>query len=146
MRLTPGHRSEPLHDLETDSRFYDDEDGEHEADADWEPSRDELVSWAEQKAFGYAIGSVRVLLPERQTARAPVDAYLTGRQQPAGQCPERQATRTGVELGLRRALAERLAIRLRTGLSHRAAGGPWGRETERDRERQRRDAEARSAG
>ncbi|CAM5263214.1 Recombinase RecB OS=Streptomyces aurantiogriseus OX=66870 GN=GCM10010251_82040 PE=4 SV=1 [Streptomyces aurantiogriseus] len=132
-----------LYDLETDSRFHDDEDGEHEADADWEPSRHELVSWAEQKAFGYAIGSVRVLLPERQTVRALVDAYLTGRQQAADQHTEKKPARTGVELVLRRALAERLAIRLRTGLSHRAAGGTWGRETERDRERQRRDAEAR---
>ncbi|MFF8322280.1 hypothetical protein ACF06V_34635 [Streptomyces bobili] len=126
-----------LYDLENDSRFYDDED-----DADWEPSRDEPVSWAEQKAFGYAVGSVRVLLPERQTVRALVDAYLAARRQEAGRCTEKGPAPAGVEQGLRRALAERLAVRLRTGLSHRAAGGAWGRETERDRARQRRDAEA----
>ncbi|MFF8196176.1 hypothetical protein ACF05L_36115 [Streptomyces bobili] len=135
-----------LYDLEDDSRFYDDEDGEggeDEDDADWEPSRHELVSWAEQKAFGYAVGSVRVVLPERQTVRALVDAYLAARRQEAHRCTEKEPAPVGVEQGLRRALAERLAIRLRTGLSHRAAGGAWGRETERDRARQRRDAEAR---
>ncbi|AVH93730.1 MULTISPECIES: hypothetical protein [Streptomyces] len=134
-----------LYDLKDDSRFYDDEDGEggeNDDDAGWEPSRDELVSWAEQKAFGYAVGSVRVLLPERQTVRALVDAYLAARRQEAHQCTKKEPAQVGVEQGLRRALAERLAIRLRTGLSHRAVGGAWGRETERDRARQRRDAEA----
>ncbi|MGW2781244.1 hypothetical protein ACWC3X_08340 [Streptomyces populi] len=129
-----------LHDLEADDRF-DDEDCED--DADWEPSRHELVSWTEQKAFGYAVGSVRVLLPERQTVRALVDSYLAAHRQEADRCTEKEPAPTGVEQGLRRALAERLAIRLRTGLSHRAAGGSWGRETELDRARQRRDAEAR---
>ncbi len=134
-----------LYDLEDDGRFYDDEDGEggeDEDDADWEPSRHEPVSWAEQKAFGYAVGSVRVLLPERQTVRALVDAYLATRRQKVHRCTEKVLAPVGVEQGLRRALAERFAIRLRTGLSHRAAGGAWGRETERDRARQRRDAEA----
>ncbi|MBL1104539.1 hypothetical protein JK361_08005 [Streptomyces sp. 5-8] len=145
-----------LYDLESDSRFHDEYDeyeeyGDDEADeydaaeagADWEPSRDELVSWAKQKAFGYAIGSVRVLLPERQTVRALVDAYLAEHQREAQRNPEPEPAPDGVERGLRRALAERFAVRLRTGLSHRAAGGGWGRETERDRARQRRDAEAR---
>ncbi|WP_225823921.1 hypothetical protein [Streptomyces naphthomycinicus] len=133
-----------LHDLESDSRFDEDEDGD-EDDEDgtgWEPSRHEPVSWAEQKAFGYAIGSVRILLPERQTVRALVDAYLDTHRPAADPHPEREPAPAGVESGLRRALAERLAIRMRTGLSHRAAGGAWGRETERDRERRRRDAEA----
>lgn len=132
-----------LHDLEADGRFHDDEDGGDEDDADWEPSRHEPVSWAEQKAFGYAVGSVRVLLPERRTVRTLVDSYLAARRQGADRCTEKEPAPTGVEQGLRRALAERLAIRLRTGLSHRAAGGAWGRETERDRARRRRDAEAR---
>ncbi|MES4889703.1 hypothetical protein [Streptomyces sp. NPDC096012] len=134
-----------LHDLADDGRFYDDEDGEgggDEDNTDWEPGRHELVSWAEQKAFGYAVGSVRVLLPERQTVRALVDAYLAARRQEADRCTEEGPAPAGVEQGLRRALAERLAIGLRTGLSHRAAGGAWGRETERDRARRRRDAEA----
>ncbi|MGW3465040.1 hypothetical protein ACWDE9_38160, partial [Streptomyces olivaceoviridis] len=144
-----------LHDLESDSRFdddlyddlYDEDDGgngEDEADADWVPSRAEVVSWAEQKAFGYAVGSVRLVLPERQTVRALVDAYLAEHiaEHHAGRDAE-QETSAGVEWGLRRALAERLAIRLRAGLSHRAAGGAWGRETERDRARRRRDAGAR---
>ncbi|QEU83489.1 hypothetical protein [Streptomyces viridosporus] len=132
-----------LYDLEDDGRFYDDEDGEDEDDADWEPSRHEPVSWAEQKAFGYAVGSVRVLLPERQTMRALVDAYLAARRQKTNRYTEKGPAPAGVEQGLRRALAERLAVRLRAGLSHRAAGGAWGRETERDRARRRRDAEAR---
>ncbi|MFF3354035.1 hypothetical protein ACFYWN_15520 [Streptomyces sp. NPDC002917] len=133
-----------LYDLEADGRFYDDEEEEDgEDDVDWEPSRHELVSWTEQKAFGYAVGSVRVLLPERQTVRALVDSYLAARRQEADQCTEKERAPTCVEQGLRRALAGRLAIRLRTGLSHRATGGTWGRETERDRARQRRDAEAR---
>ncbi|MGW2826153.1 hypothetical protein ACWC24_34965 [Streptomyces sp. NPDC001443] len=129
-----------LYDLEANSRFYDDEDGD---DADWEPSRDEPVSWAEQKAFGYAVGSVRVLLPERQTVRALVDSYLAAHRQEADPRTKKEPAPTGVEQGLRRALAERFAIRLRTALSHRAAGGAWGRETKRDRARHRRDAEAR---
>ncbi|MFD5257269.1 hypothetical protein ACFWM5_31150 [Streptomyces bobili] len=132
-----------LYDLEDDGRFYNDEDDEDEDDPDWEPSSHELVSWAEQKVFGYAVGSVRVVLPERQTVRALVDAYLAARRQEADRCTEEGLAPAGVEQGLRRALAERLAIRLRTGLSHRAAGGAWGRETERDRARQRLDAEAR---
>ncbi|MFD0459714.1 hypothetical protein ACFQ2H_35575 [Streptomyces violaceoruber] len=81
-----------LYDLEDDSRFYDDEDdegGEAEDDADWEPSRHELVSWAEQKAFGYAVGSIRVLLPERQTVRALVDDYLAAHRREADRCAER---------------------------------------------------------
>ncbi|MET9013186.1 hypothetical protein ABZX74_20025 [Streptomyces olivaceoviridis] len=148
-----------LHDLESDSRFHDDlydeddEDddgnGEGEAAADWQPSRHEPVSWAEQKAFGYAVGSVRLVLPERRTVRALVDAYLA--EHNAGRDADgnadrdaEQETPAGVEWGLRRALAERLAIRMRAGVSHRAAGGTWGRETERDRARRRRDAEARS--
>ncbi|MGW2100540.1 hypothetical protein ACWCPX_23105 [Streptomyces olivaceoviridis] len=144
-----------LHALESDSRFHDDlydeddEDddgnGEGEADADWKPSRHEPVSWAEQKAFGYAVGSVRLVLPERRTVRALVDAYLA--EHNAGRDADgnaEQETPAGVEWGLRRALAERLAIRMRAGVSHRAAGGTWGRETERDRARRRRDAEARS--
>ncbi|MGA5278773.1 hypothetical protein ACPCKL_34525 [Streptomyces cellulosae] len=134
-----------LYDLEDDSRFYDDEDdegGEDEDDADWEPSRHELVSWAEQKAFGYAVGSIRVLLPERQSVRALVDDYLAAHWREADRCAERGPAPSGVERDLRRALAERLAVRLRTGLSHRAAGRAWGRETECERARRRRDAEA----
>ncbi|MEW2624064.1 hypothetical protein [Streptomyces sp. NPDC048106] len=127
-----------LYALQNDSRFQDDED-----DADWRPSRDELVSRAEESAFGYAVGSVRVLLPERQTVRALADSYLAARRQEADRRPEKEPAPDRVEQGLRRALAERLAIRLRTALSHRAAGGAWGRETERDRARRRRDAEAR---
>ncbi|MFJ4584650.1 hypothetical protein [Streptomyces echinatus] len=136
-----------LHDLESDSRFddedFDGEDDEAGAGGEWEPSRDQPVSWAEQKAFGYAIGSLRVLLPERQTVRTLVEAYLAGRQQETKERTETRPAPAGVEPGLRRALAERLAVRLRAGLSHRAAGGGWGRETERDRARRRREAEAR---
>ncbi|BCM64961.1 MULTISPECIES: hypothetical protein [Streptomyces] len=127
-----------LYDLESDSRFHDDDSEDDAEDADWEPDRHEPVSWAEQKAFGYAVGSVRVLLPERQTVRALVDAYLSEHRPEAG----REPAPAGGEPGLRRALAERLAVRLRTALSHRAAGGAWGRETARDRARLRRDAEA----
>ncbi|MEW2288816.1 hypothetical protein [Streptomyces sp. NPDC047841] len=139
-----------LHDLESDSRFDEEEcddfhgdqgDGHGGAGADWRPSRREPVSWAEQKAVGYAVGPVRLLLPGRRTVRALVDAYLA---EHATAPDARQETPAGVERGLRRALAERLAIRLRAGLSHRAAGGSWGRETERDRARRRRDAGARS--
>lgn len=140
-----------LYDLEADGRFHDEDDEDDEEDGEdededeggWEPSRHELVSWTEQKAFGYAVGSVRVLLPERQTVRALVDSYLAARRQEADQRTEKEPAPTGVEQGRRRALAERLAIQLRTGLSRRATGGTWGRETERDRARQRRDAEAR---
>ncbi|MEU7135745.1 hypothetical protein [Streptomyces sp. NPDC046261] len=133
-----------LDDLESSSRFYDDEESGGHADPSWEPNRDEQVSWAEQRAFGHVVGYVRVLLPERQTVRALVDAYLAEHQQEAGaeENTAEETAPTGVELGLRRALAERFAIHLRAGLSHRAAGGAWGRETERDRARQRRDAEA----
>ncbi|WP_225809491.1 hypothetical protein [Streptomyces spinosus] len=153
-----------LHDLESDSRFdeeefddFDEDDADEDelddfrgdgggrhggaAGSDWRPSRREPVSWAEQKALGYAVGAVRLLLPGRHTVRALVEACLA--EHDAG--PDaRQETPAGVEWGLRRALAERLAVRLRAGLSHRAAGGAWGRETERDRARRRRDAGARS--
>ncbi|MER6349141.1 hypothetical protein ACWC10_25835 [Streptomyces sp. NPDC001595] len=169
-----------FYDLRSNGRFWEEEDGdgEDESDEDWEPSRDELVSWAEEKAFGYTVGAVRVLLPERQTVRRLVDAHVTAHRRKAGENAGRNAGRntgsntgrntggnaganaganlganpgngkekaptpTGVERGLRRALAERLAIRLRTALGHRAAGGAWGRETDRDRARQRRNAEA----
>ncbi|WP_284117698.1 hypothetical protein [Streptomyces fragilis] len=130
-----------LYDLEEDSRFYDDEEDGDEAS--WEPSSDEPLSWAEQQAFGYGVGSVRVLLPERQTVRALVDDYLAAHRRQADPRAEREPAASGVERDLRRALAERLAVRMRTGLSHRAAGGAWGRETERERARRRRDAEAR---
>ncbi|MFB9734159.1 hypothetical protein ACFQE4_02110 [Streptomyces thermocoprophilus] len=135
-----------LYDLDHDSRWDDDEDDVEDGgageDAGWEPSADEPVSWAEQKAFGYGVGSLRVVLPERETLRALVDAFPAADREETGRPPEEVPAPAGVEQGLRRALAERFAVRLRTALSHRAAGGAWGRETERERAQRRRNAEA----
>ncbi|MFE1287316.1 hypothetical protein [Streptomyces sp. NPDC058751] len=65
------------------------------------PDRDEPVSWTEQKAFGHAVGSVRVLLPGRQTVRALVDSHLAARRQEAGRRTEKEPAPAGVERGLR---------------------------------------------
>ncbi|MFI1701177.1 hypothetical protein ACH419_35180 [Streptomyces bobili] len=54
------HGCTGLYDLEDDDRFYDDEGGEDEDDADREPSSHELVSWAEQKVPRCPGAAVRV--------------------------------------------------------------------------------------
>ncbi|WP_189711935.1 hypothetical protein [Streptomyces phaeofaciens] len=136
-----------LHELEDDGYFYEEEDGQ-DVDEGWEPDRDRPFSWAEQKEFGYGIGSVRVLLPARERVRTLVDDYLEDRRRTKAAGATEQPSGTAstppsvVEQGLRRALSERLVILMRTGLHHRATDGTWGRETDRDRARQRRDAEA----
>ncbi|MDF6046442.1 hypothetical protein LRD69_30845 [Streptomyces sp. JH14] len=136
-----------LYALEDDGYFYEEEDGQ-DVDEGWEPDHDRPFSWAEQKAFGYGIGTLRIVLPARDTVRALVDDYLEEHQptQAAGVTEEPSGTDSAppsvVEQTLRRALSERLGIAMRTALHHRATDGTWGRETDRDRARQRRDAEA----
>ncbi|MGW0120600.1 hypothetical protein [Streptomyces sp. NPDC003327] len=147
--------------LDPDGYAY--EEREEEGDEDWVADHDSPFSWAEQKELGLGIGRVRILLPARETVRTLVDRYLREpeRRRPAAPAvprPSKETTAVSevpaprrpeageepslVERQLRRALHERFAVLMRKGLGHRAAEGTWGRETDRDRARLRRDAEA----
>lgn len=141
--------------LDPDSYNY--EEREEEGDEGWVADHEAPFSWAEQKELGHHIGRVRILLPARETIRELVDRHLREQERRGGGVaptapaataaapalrPKTAQAPSLVERQLRRALAERFAVLMRRGLGHRAAEGTWGRVTERDQARLRRDAEA----
>ncbi|SCL72454.1 hypothetical protein GA0070606_6117 [Micromonospora citrea] len=114
-------------------RLHPIEDDELDDDGEWEPSRDDPFSPAEQRRFGYQIGRLYLDLPDSGPLHLLVDGFAAAAP-PAVDASVDDVVRAGV--------IAKFGQLLRGALAARLATGSWGVPTERSRTQDRWDAAA----